>query len=151
LDTTTTTFEREFRIGDISQDYKEMIANRSKTDFVDDKYKPRFKIVVEQGEVFFQCVDPFEDVFEVKRDLVEHLELTEILDPFLFESHKDIINALFLIYFQLSNDYVDKFYTKQKASAASEFALTGKADSDFIDMNELATRKLRIKYKLTDE
>ena len=42
-----------------------------------------------------QCIDPFEEIFEVSRDMVEGLELTQILDPYLFDNHQDITNALF--------------------------------------------------------
>ena len=51
--------------------------------------------MVDEGELFLQCVDSFEEVFEIKREAIENLELMEILEPTLFDSHKDIINALF--------------------------------------------------------
>ena len=45
------------------------------------------------------------------------MEITEILDPFLFDNHKDIINALFLDCYELSNDYVEKFYIRPRQEA----------------------------------
>jgi hypothetical protein len=45
------------------------------------------------------------------------MEITEILDPFLFDNHKDIINALFLVCYELSNDYVEKFYIRPRQEA----------------------------------
>jgi hypothetical protein len=38
--------------------------------------------------------------------MVEGLELTEILDPILFDNHKDITNALFEVYYDLSMEYL---------------------------------------------
>jgi len=34
--------------------------------------------------------------------LLEELELTEVLDPYMFENHRDIIDALFEVYYDLS-------------------------------------------------
>ena len=47
-------------------------------------------MVVEDGEIFIKCVDPFEDIFEVSKELIgsQKLELTDVLEPSLFESHK---------------------------------------------------------------
>ena len=44
--------------------------------------------------------------------MVEGLELTEILDPYMFDNHKDIVNALFEVYYDLSNEYL-KLYKKK--------------------------------------
>ena len=41
----------------------------------------RFKFIVEEGELNLQCVDQFEEIFEIKREAVDKLPLTEILDP----------------------------------------------------------------------
>lgn len=54
-----------------------------------------------------QTIDSFEEVFEVSRSMVEGLELTEILDPILFDNHKDITNALFEVYYDLSMSYLE--------------------------------------------
>lgn len=52
------------------------------------------------------CIDPFEEVFEVSQKQVEGLELTDILDPIMFENHRDIVNALFEVYYDLSQQYL---------------------------------------------
>jgi len=70
----------------------------------------KFKVIVEDGELFLQCIDPFEDIFEISRRSIEDLELTELLDPFMFDSHRDIINALFEVYYSISQDYLEEFY-----------------------------------------
>ena len=33
----------------------------------------RFKIIVDHGELFLECIDPFEEVFEVRKELIEGL------------------------------------------------------------------------------
>lgn len=66
----------------------------------------KFKIIVEDGELYLQCIDAFEDIFEISREAIENLELTELLDPYMFDSHRDIINALFEVYYSLSQDYL---------------------------------------------
>ena len=53
-------------------------------------------------------MDPFEEVFEISRDMIEGVELTSILDPYLFDNHKDITNALFEVYYDLSLQYIEK-------------------------------------------
>jgi ABC-type polysaccharide transport system permease subunit len=63
---------------------------------VDVKIGKKFRILVEE-------------VFQVSRSAVENLELTEILDPYIFENHRDIVNALFEVYYDLSNQYVSQY------------------------------------------
>ena len=70
----------------------------------------KFKIIVEDGELYLQCIDPFEEIFEISKDAIENLELTELLDPYMFDSHRDIINALFEVYYNLSTDYLKIFH-----------------------------------------
>lgn len=139
--------EREFEIGNTSYDYKRLLAAKSILPAEPAKKGARFKIIVEDGEVFFQCIDSFEDVFKVSKELVEHLEITEILDPFLFDNHKDIINALFLVYYELSNNYVDEFYHKPRQAALVDADLS----SDYLTMQEKAERKLRLKFNLSPD
>ena len=65
--------------------------------------------------------------------------MTELLDPYMFESHRDIINALFEVYYSLSQDYLKVFlYDKQK-------------DLESSSLQDRATQKLRQKYNLDDE
>jgi hypothetical protein len=93
--------------GKVSNDYKSLLYKTSK---VEEKKNEvvgkRFKVIVEGGQIYVQCIDSFEDVFEISKDVVEGLELTQILDPYLFENHRDIINALFEVYYELSNQYI---------------------------------------------
>jgi hypothetical protein len=37
-----------------------------------------------------------------------------MLEPFLFDSHRDVTNALFEVYYDLSNQYVAKCYDPKK-------------------------------------
>ena len=76
----------------------------------------KFKIVVEHGELFLECIDTFEEIFEVKKDLVEKLELTNILDPYMFDNHRDIVNAMFETYFDIGENYLKKFYNEKESS-----------------------------------
>ena len=69
----------------------------------------KFKIIVDHGELYLECIDPFEEIFEVNRSLVENVELTNILDPYMFENHRDIINALFEVYYEIGDKYLEKF------------------------------------------
>ena len=69
-----------------------------------------FKIIVEHGELYLECIDSFEEIFELKKDLVENVELTNILDPYMFENHRDIVNAMFEVYYDVGNTYLDKCY-----------------------------------------
>jgi hypothetical protein len=68
----------------------------------------RYTVIVEGGQIYLQCIDPFEEVFEISRDMIEGVELTTMLDPFLFDNHKDVTNALFEVYYDLSNEYIEK-------------------------------------------
>jgi len=63
-------------------------------------------VIVDEGTVYLQCIDSFEDIFEMKKDSCVNLELADILEPELFDNHRDIINALFEVYLELSNEYV---------------------------------------------
>lgn len=61
----------------------------------------RFKVIVDHGELYLECIDTFEEIFEIDKKLVEDIELTNILDPYLFSNHRDIINALFEVYYDI--------------------------------------------------
>jgi len=56
------------------------------------------------------CIDKFEEIFEISRELVSDMELTDILDPNMFENHKDITNALFDVYLDLGKEYIRTKY-----------------------------------------
>ena len=59
----------------------------------------------------------------------------DVLEPTLFDNHKDIINALFQIYFELSNLYMQRcYYDKQNNGGSS--------------VKEKAEEKVREKYGL---
>ena len=104
----------------MTSDYKRLLKSQAKQEVKESKEEEnqkllKFKIIVEDGELFLQCIDPFEEIFEISKDAIENLELTELLDPYMFESHRDIINALFEVYYSLSQDYLKVFlYDKQK-------------------------------------
>ena len=44
----------------------------------------------------------------MNKSFVEGVELLDILDPYIFDNHRDIINALFEVYFDISNLYVSE-------------------------------------------
>lgn len=68
-DITSNRYEREFSVG--------------KGD-----YQPKYKIIVLDGKIYLQCIDKFEDIFELSKEVVQHMELTDILDPYMFDNHK---------------------------------------------------------------
>ena len=55
--------------------------------------------------------------------MVENVELTSILDPSLFENHRDIINALFEVYFEMGEAYLKKFWDDNSISPIKEKAI----------------------------
>lgn len=56
--------------------------------------------------MFLKCIDSFEDIFEVSREIVgKELELTDLLAPSMFDSHKDVVNALYEVYHELGTQY----------------------------------------------
>jgi hypothetical protein len=75
----------------------------------------RFKIIVDHGELFLECLDPFEEIFELSPDLLQGLELTDVLSPHLFDNHRHVVNALFEVYFDLGEEYLAKFFDEAKA------------------------------------
>ena len=101
----------------------------------------KFKVIVEDGELYLVCIDSFEEIFEISRKSIDNLELTELLDPFMFDSHRDIINALFEVYYSLSQDYLEVFYhdkIREENSHSSSLA-------------DRAVMKLKQQYKLDDD
>jgi hypothetical protein len=95
----------------------------------------RFKLIVDEGTVYLKCIDSFEDIFEVSRDIVgKNIELTDLLEPSLFESHKQVVNALFEVYYDLGTLYCQRqYYHKQNR------------------IQEEAQKKVRQKYGLDEE
>ena len=55
--------------------------------------------------------------------MVENIELTQILDPYLFENHRDIINALFEVYYNIGDIYLEKFYNQEESSKLRDEAV----------------------------
>lgn len=109
-------------------------TNKYEREFVVNGGK-RFRFIVDDGQVFLQCIDKFEDIFEVSRDILgKELELTDILDPSMFDSHKDVVNALFEVYNDLGTLYVQKHYFVKMSSK----------------IKDEATRKIREKYNLDE-
>jgi hypothetical protein len=71
----------------------------------------RFKLIVDDGQIYLKCIDKFEDIFEVSRDVVgKNIELTDLLEPSIYDSHKEVVNALFEVYYDLGTQYVQNFY-----------------------------------------
>ena len=67
----------------------------------------KFKLIVDDGQIYLKCIDKFEDIFEVSRDVVgKNIELTDLLEPSIFDSHKEVVNALFEVYYDLGTQYV---------------------------------------------
>ena len=42
------------------------------------------------------------------------MELTDILDPYIFDNHKEIVNALYSVFFDLGTQYCQKYYFEKK-------------------------------------
>lgn len=76
------------------------------------KNKLQFKIIVKDAQIYLKCIDKFEDIFELSKDLIKDVELTDILEPQLFDNHRDIVNSLFDVYRDLAQEYVDVKYKK---------------------------------------
>ena len=90
-------YEKSFVTGDIGLSLFRSTANDGENKIQGKK----FKVIVDHGELYLECVDPFEEIFEIDKKLVEDIELTNILDPYLFSNHRDIINALFEVYYDI--------------------------------------------------
>jgi len=54
--------------------------------------------------------------------MVEGIELTNLLDPYMFANHRDIVNALFEVYFSIGEQYLDKFYDPAKGNLIKDLA-----------------------------
>lgn len=107
-------------------------TNKYEREFVINGGK-RLRFIVDDGQVFLQCIDKFEDIFEVSREILgKELELTEILDPSMFDSHKEVVNALYQVYHDLGTLYVQKHYFVKMSTK----------------IKDEATKKIRDKYNL---
>ena len=67
--------------------------------------------------MYLECIDDFEEIFEIRKDIIKGLELTDILDPFMFDNHRDIINAMFEVYFDMGNLYLAAFYDEKEVGS----------------------------------
>ena len=83
----------------------------------------KFKIIVDHGELYFECIDSFEEIFEIKKSMVEDVELTNLLDPYLFDNHRDIVNALFEVYYNIGDVYLEKFYNQKDSTKIRDEAV----------------------------
>ena len=41
---------------------------------------------------------------------MEDVGLIEVLEPIVFENHRDLINAMFEVYYDISTEYMNEFY-----------------------------------------
>ena len=93
-----------------AKDAEEHVKTRYEREFTVRGNK-RLKLIVDQAQIFLQCIDPFEEIFEVSRDIVgKNIELTDLLEPTMFESHKEVVNALFDVYHDLGTLYCERHY-----------------------------------------
>lgn len=65
--------------------------------------------------------------------MIEGVELTQILDPYLFDNHRDVTNALFEVYYDLSNQYIET-----------------RGDAEHKSIGQKAVEKVKTKYGLQD-
>ena len=72
--------------------------------------------------MYLECIDSFDEIFEINKDLIQELELTDILDPYLFDNHRDIINALFEVYYDIGENYLNKFYDEKQVNKIKDEA-----------------------------
>lgn len=107
------TLERSFKTGQVGLKKQE-----------DEENGKEFKIIVEHGELYLECVDSFEEVFEINKKMInsEKTELTSILDPYLFQNHRDIINAMFEVYYQLGETYMKNFHNVEVSNKIKDLA-----------------------------
>ena len=63
-----------------------------------------------QGNLYLECIDSFEEIFELKKDMVDDIELTNLLDPYMFTNHRDIVNALFEVYYDIGELYLKELF-----------------------------------------
>lgn len=105
----TMKYEKEFTTGELGLS---LLTKKGK----DQRLGKKFKIIVDHGELYLECIDPFEEVFEVNKDLIKDLELTDILDPYLFDNHRDIVNALFEVYYDIGEAYLQEFYDEKQVN-----------------------------------
>ena len=97
------------------------LLNQAKGDEKDEDGK-KFKIIVDRGELYLECIDSFEEIFELNKEMVENVELTSILEPGLFDNHRDIINALFQVYYEMGEEYLKKYWDDNSLSPIKEAA-----------------------------
>mmetsp|Transcript_2610 Transcript_2610/g.4373 ORF Transcript_2610/g.4373 Transcript_2610/m.4373 type:complete len:117 (-) Transcript_2610:75-425(-) len=54
--------------------------------------------------------------------MIEDLELTDVLNPTLFDSHQAVINALYEVYFEMGERYLEKLYDPASSSKIQALA-----------------------------
>lgn len=94
-------------MGEVAGKYQKMLQEQSGLDLKKNKHGSgkRFDIIVEGGQVFFKCIDKFDEIFSIDKDSLGGQPIVDVLDPFTFDNHKDIIDALFEVYHDLSEQY----------------------------------------------
>lgn len=76
----------------------------------------------------------------MKREFVEGIELTDLLDPFLFDNHKDVINSLFEVYFDISNLYLTELGDKNQRTINFD-QLKNKSNPVVIKQKDMTARE----------
>ena len=56
---------------------------------------------MDHGELYLECIDSFEEIFELSPEQLTDLELTDVLSPHMFDNHRHVINALFEVYYDM--------------------------------------------------
>lgn len=110
---TSNTIEKTFKTGQVGLKKQE-----------DESKGKEFKIIVEHGELYLECVDSFEEVFEINKKMIdsEKTELTSILDAYLFQNHRDIINAMFEVYYGVGETYMKDFHNVEVSNEIKDAA-----------------------------
>ena len=58
----------------------------------------------------------------MSKDVIRDLELTDILDPYMFDNHRDIVNALFEVYYDIGEAYLKEFYDEKQVNKIKDEA-----------------------------
>ena len=65
----------------------------------------RFDFVLRQDGVFVKCVDPFEEVFGLSTEILGEADFMDVLEPKTIPVHKEIVDKMVDVYFDLSQEY----------------------------------------------
>ena len=108
----------------------------------------KYEIAVDEGETYINCIDDFEKIFEFSRDVLKENQFMDILSPEDYDSHKLIVDSMYSVYKDFTEEYLRKEYKPDTSMYKHAIESYGLAPDIFEKEDAILTKKEKLQKEL---